>query len=689
MSEILDGKRLVMGTCYYPEHWPEKLWREDLQRMLDTGIEVIRIAEFAWSKVEPTEGSYTYEFFDRFLDLAEEMGMKVIFCTPTATPPAWLTEKYPEVLNADIQGNLFRHGMRRHYNYNSPIYRKLCAQITEKFAAHYGSRKCIIGWQIDNELNCEKDLFYSESDTEAFRKFLQKKYGTLDSLNEAWGTVFWNQTYTAWEEIYVPRYTYSNSVNPHQVLDYIRLISESARSFAKLQSDIIRIYCKQGDFITTNGMFDHLDNHKLTEESLDFYTYDSYPDFAYGLDMYDEGEGELRDRKWSRNLSEVRSVSPIFGIMEQQSGACGWTTRLEAPTPRPGQITLWTMQSIAHGADYISYFRWRTATMGTEMYWHGILDYSGRDNRRLREIKQVHERMQAISEVAGSLYEAQVGILKDYDNNWDAEIDNWHRRVDQISQKSIYAAAQKTHTPLDYIYLTDSLRVTELQKYKVLFYPHATIMSEERAELLEEYVANGGTLVIGCRSGYKDLTGKCVMHKLPGLLAELTGTDIPEYSFIAPDAGTVTVDWEGTTLEAAVFTDFLEAAGENARVKGTYTSDYYAGTPALICNQFGEGQAWYYGTAFTEEAAKVFLEKLGVAEPYVKLVELPAECEVAVRKKGSDRYFFILNYDKNPTRIDLYKEGINLYTGEIVSGKVELPGYGTLVLKMKSCDEKL
>lgn len=678
---ILNGQRLVMGTCYYPEHWPEKLWKEDLLRMLDTGIEVIRIAEFAWNKVEPVEGTFTFDFFDRFLDLAEEVGMKVIFCTPTATPPAWLTEKYPEVLNADIKGNLFHHGMRRHYNYNSPVYREFCAQITEKFASHYAGRKCIIGWQIDNELNCEEDFYYSESDTKAFRVFLQEKYGTLERLNEAWGTVFWNQTYTDWEEIFVPRYTYRNSVNPHQVLDYIRLISESACSFAKLQSDIIRIYAKPGDFITTNGLFGHLDNHKMTEESLDFYTYDSYPDFGYCLDMYDENPKALRDRKWSRNLSEVRAISPVFGIMEQQSGACGWNTRLEAPTPRPGQITLWTMQSIAHGADFISYFRWRTCTMGTEMYWHGILDYSGRENRRFREIKQVYKLMDAIGEVAGSAYEAQVGILRDYDNIWDVEIDRWHQRVDSVSQSSLFAAAQRSHTPVDYVYITDSLKSGEIKKYKVLFYPHATIMDGKRAKLLADYVAEGGILVVGCRSGYKDMNGKCVMDKLPGLLAPLTGTDIPEYSLIAPDAGKVTVDWEGTIFEAAVFTDLLEPIGERAEQKAIYTSDYYAGTCALVCNHYGKGQAWYYGSAFSEEAAGVFLHKLGVASPFRDFVEVPEECEIAVRRKDDQRYLFVLNYSKEPVQITFLKTGVDLYTKETMSGKRTLEGYETMVVK--------
>ena len=173
METILDGKRLVLGTCYYPEHWPEKLWREDLERMLESGIEVIRIAEFAWSKTEPEEGVFTFDFFDHFLDLCDELGMKVIFGTPTATPPAWLTEKYPEVLNADIEGHTYRHGARRHYNYNAPVYRYLTESIVTKLGEHYGPRKCVIGWQIDNELNCEIDEFHSEADSAAFRLFLR------------------------------------------------------------------------------------------------------------------------------------------------------------------------------------------------------------------------------------------------------------------------------------------------------------------------------------------------------------------------------------------------------------------------------------------------------------------------------------------------------------------------------------
>lgn len=289
--------------------------------------------------------------------------------------------------------------------------------------------------------------------------------------------------------------------------------------------------------------------------------------------------------------------------------------------------------------------------------------------------------MDAIGEVAGSAYEAQVGILRDYDNIWDVEIDRWHQRVDSVSQSSLFAAAQRSHTPVDYVYITDSLKSGEIKKYKVLFYPHATIMDGKRAKLLADYVAEGGILVVGCRSGYKDMNGKCVMDKLPGLLAPLTGTDIPEYSLIAPDAGKVTVDWEGTIFEAAVFTDLLEPIGERAEQKAIYTSDYYAGTCALVCNHYGKGQAWYYGSAFSEEAAGVFLHKLGVASPFRDFVEVPEECEIAVRRKDDQRYLFVLNYSKEPVQITFLKTGVDLYTKETMSGKRTLEGYETMVVK--------
>ncbi len=723
MGKLLDGTNLTLGTCYYPEHWDEAMWPDDLERMKRTGIEVVRVAEFAWSKIEPREGEFEYGFFDRFLELALEKGIRVIFSTPTATPPAWLTEQYPEVLNTTIDGERIYHGSRRHYNYNSPVYREFVRRIVEKSASHYGGHPAVIGWQIDNEFNCENNVFYSESDTIAFREFLKEKYGTIGRLNEAWGTVFWNQTYTAWSEVHIPRRTNTMAVNPHLALDYLRFISHSVRSFAKMQAEIVRKYCKPGDFVTTNGMFGHIDNHAMTRESLDFYMYDSYPNFGYCVDGFRPDE-PMKDRWWSRSLTEVRSISPRFGIMEQQSGANGWNVSMEAPTPRPGQITLWTMQSIAHGADYISYFRWRTCTFGTEMYWHGILDYSGRENRRLREVAQVHKKLEGLQEIAGAVYRAHVAIVRDYDNMWDAELDHWHGRIDRLSQDSLFVAMQQLHVPFDYVYLpaeeekagagtqqeapgipqggapeqqeavTDSraadsgmpeaweAAARQLARYEVLFYPHPEILTREQIRLLEQYVEAGGKLVFGCRTGQKNIHGICVTEPLPGLAAELTGTDVQEYSLVAPDDGTIYVDWDGTRLTAPVFNDLLAAAGEDAEVLGIYRSSYYAGTPALIRRRHGKGEVYYFGGAFAVDTAKVFLQKLSAAEPWRDVFSLPEGCELAVREKDGKQYFFVLNYLAAEAEIEVKAEMQELILGQRASGVQQIEGYGVRVYRM-------
>lgn len=678
MRKILNGQRLVLGTCYYPEHWKKELWAKDLERMREVGIEVIRIAEFAWNKVEPAEGVFTFAFYDEFLDLAYEKGISVIFCTPTATPPAWMSYQYPEILNVDKDGRTYRHGSRQHYTYNSPKYREFTSRIVEKLGEHYGAHPAIIGWQIDNELNCGVNEFYSASDTAAFQRFLKNKYGTLDALNDAWGTVFWNQTYTAWEEIDVPQRVPANAVNPHRMMDFYRFISDSACGYAKLQADILKKYVKPDDFITTNGIFGNLDNHRMTEESLDFITYDSYPNFAYCLDDYKETD-ILKDRKWSRNLAEVRSVSPVFGIMEQQSGANGWTNSMEAPTPRPGQMTLWTMQSIAHGADYVSYFRWRTCTFGTEIYWHGILDYSGRENRRLREVAAISEKLKRLQMVAGAQYQAKVGIIRDYDNIWDTQLDSWHARVDKKSNQSLLTAMQLNHVPFDFVYLTDEAK--DLSKYEVLFYPHGAILTKDRIEILEKYVESGGKLVMGCRTGYKDTNGRCVTEYLPGLASKLTGTDITEYSFVAPDDGKVMVNWDGKEIEAAIFNDLLQPAGETAEVLAVYSNSYYAGTPALIRNRFGAGEAYYFGGAFDLDAAQLFLEKLSLTEPYGNILELPQTVELAVREKEGKKYLFVLNYQKEAVNIKLNKKMKELFCGESLQGSLTMQAYEVKVFE--------
>lgn len=675
-------EKLELGTCYYPEHWDKSLWEPDLRRMLEHGVTTVRIAEFAWNLTEPEEGVYTFDFFDEFLDLAERVGMKVIFGTPTATPPAWLTEKYPEVLNSRRDGVLYRHGMRRHYNYNSKKYQELAGKIVEQLGAHYGKRPCIVGWQIDNEFNCETQEFYSESDTLAFREFLKEKYGTLEELNRAWGAVFWNQTYTDWNQVYVPRTTYGDGTNPHQRLDYIRFVSESTIRFCKLQSDILRKYIKPGDFITTNGMFGSLDNHRMTRDCLDVYTYDSYPNFAYAMREDPKHNTTLRDRKWSRNLMEVRSICPHFGIMEQQAGA-GGSIGSDAPAPKPGQMMLWAMQSIANGADYVSFFRWRTATFGTEIYWHGLLDYDNLPNRKLAELQKLHARVEAIQETAGAEYVAPLGLLKDYDNVFDAQVDAWHGKLNASSEMELFVAVQLAHTPMNAVYLQKDTTVEDLKKYRVLVYPHGEILTEEKARLLEEYVRQGGNLIVAARTGQKDIDGHCVMKPMPGLLAPLTQSAVREFTWIGPGDDPVPMDWDGRCLDTGLFNDVLATAGEGAKVLARYGGDaWYAGEPALIETKAGEGKVLHFGGTLTRENMAAFLEYLGVTEPFGDLAQIPADCEIALRRKGETDYLFVLNYGKEPQEICLKQPMVDLDDRCSAEGPVVLGSYETKVYRI-------
>ncbi len=670
---------LSIGTCYYPEQWDESLWEQDLHRMEEAGITTIRIAEFSWSIVEPREGQFVYDFFDRFLSLVETTSLKVIFGTPTATPPAWLTEKYPEVLNCRQDGVPYRHGMRRHYNYSSPIYRQLCSRIVEAFASHYAKHPSVIGWQIDNEINCETSDFYSESDSLSFRSFLQNKYKTLDHLNAAWGTVFWNQTYTDWNEIYVPRTTIHNSTNPHHVLDYIRFVSHNAISFCKMQEQILRRYIKPGDFITTNGMFSHLDNHKLADQVLDIYTYDSYPNFAFGLRENPKHSSNLNDRRWSNHLTEVRSICPHFGIMEQQSGAMGWNTRMEAPAPKPGQMLLWAMQSVAHGADYINFFRWRTSIMGSEIYWHGILDYDNRDNRKLAELKEFHNQIQKIPEVTGSAYNAAFALLRDYDNVWDCDVDRWHQRLTYSSEEEIFIASQLTHTPMDYLYLLDDTSIEELLHYPVIFYPHPLILTQKRAALLQEYCNKGGILIIGARTGLKDLSGKCVMMPMPGLLSSLSHTTVDDYTFVGPADNEVTMNWNEKEFSTGIFNDVL-APSDDAKILATYSSNYYKGAPALVERTVGDGKILHFGGTFTRDTVAEFFQTQGILSPWKSVLSLSKDCELCVRQTEDKTYFFVLNYMAASQTIELHKELTNALSKEKVIGQVTLKPYEVFIL---------
>jgi beta-galactosidase len=372
--------------------------------------------------------------------------------------------------------------------------------------------------------------------------------------------------------------------------------------------------------------------------------------------------------------------------MEQQSGPGGWTNRLAQPSPKPGQMRLWTYQSIAHGADMVLYFRWRTATIGTEIYWHGINDYHNQPNRRVAEAAQIGREIAAIGRrVVATQTVAQVAILNDYDNEWDGELDGWHGPYARQSTQALFAALQFQHIPVDSLQLRVMTSQHELSRYAVILYPHPTIMTDATAALLTAYVQAGGTLVFGARTGYKDPTGQCYMRPFPGPVAELCGITVADFTRIGPNESAPTLRWpdsSGPAITADAFNDILHVEAASAEVVAEYAGGYYAGAPALVRNRVGQGSAYYYGAVFNLEAATALIAQLGLTSPVAGWLDLPQPIELCIREDTAtgERLIFLLNYSHAAQTITLGKQATNLLTNESIQGSVVLAAFDVCIL---------
>ena len=411
MNQKFQWNEMTMGVCYYPEHWEKSLWRDDLKRMKETGISVVRIAEFSWNKVEPEEGVFTFAFFDEFLDLCRDEGMKVIFCTPSATPPAWISETYPEILNAREDGVLYRHGGRHQYNYNSKKYQELVRRVVEKEAEHYGKHPAIIGWQIDNELNCETCEFHSESDSAAFRVFLKEKYGTLDKLNDAWWTGFWGNLYTEWEQIESPS-VIGEGVLHGLVLDWKRFTSEQLLNFCKEEIRIVKQHSELPVTVNMMGAFKPLNYFKWAKE-VDFVSWDNYPSWHMRADVIQEGVLTAFYHTLTRSFKKAP-----FLMMESAPSAVQW--KPENTLKKPGMHELSSLQAVAYGSDSVQYFQWRKGRGGCEKYHGAVLDHKNGENTRVfRDVTKLGARLEQISDkVKGSCNQPKVAIVFDWENWW-------------------------------------------------------------------------------------------------------------------------------------------------------------------------------------------------------------------------------------------------------------------------------
>jgi beta-galactosidase len=402
-----------LGVDYYPEQTPRALWEEDFRLMKELGVNVVRLAEFAWSMMEPEEGVYDFSFWDDVIERLSAEGFDIVLGTPTATPPAWLCTKYPEILPVDENGVTISFGARSHYTVHNETYQRLSVKITQEMAKRYGQHPRVTGWQKDNEYGHEKSArSYGDVDRAAFQRWLENRYGTLDALNEAWGTVFWSQTYTAWDQIPVPRNVYQEH-NPSLLVDFDCFCADGYTYYNTLQVDVLRRYIPENVFITDNLVYsDMAVNQQQVAQDLGYVAFDKYPVWG-GLPEPNRFENMASDHDLCRSSKQGKG----FWVMEQLSGAQRWSKI--GYLPRPGHIRLWTYHAVARGAEALVYFRFRAAHFGTEEFCHGIIDQDRNPKRKFEQVKQIMTELNTYGdEINASSYDARVGVYFDQESVW-------------------------------------------------------------------------------------------------------------------------------------------------------------------------------------------------------------------------------------------------------------------------------
>ena len=418
MTQPNSSAKRALGTCYYPEHWPEDIWEEDARQMAELGLTWVRIGEFAWSRLEPSEGQFNFEWLDRAFDTLHRHGLKVVLGTPTATPPKWVCDKYPDMFARDVQGNLRKFGSRRHYCFSHLGYREQCRDIVTRLAERYGSHPALGAWQTDNEYGChDTTLSYSDAARLGFQRWLANKYGNdISKLNAAWGNVFWSMEYAGYPEIDLPNLTVTEA-NPAHWLEFRRYTSDQVVAFNRLQCDIIREYSNAPISHNYMGRITDFDHFKVSED-LDIATWDSYP---IGFLADRAGASEEKQRRYMRQGDPdfqafhhdlYRSVGKgRWWIMEQQPGPVNWAP--VNPDPLPGMVRLWTWEAFAHGAETVAYFRWRQVPFAQEQMHAGILRPDSAKATAYFEAAQVAEELAQSPNT--DCEAADIAIIFDYD----------------------------------------------------------------------------------------------------------------------------------------------------------------------------------------------------------------------------------------------------------------------------------
>ncbi|MFO1448169.1 MAG: beta-galactosidase [Opitutaceae bacterium] len=666
--------RFLFGVSYYPEQEPRRRWKQDFARMRRSGVQVVRMGEFAWDVWEPRRGVYSFELFDAAITLAAEQGLKVLLGTPTAAPPRWLSIAHPEWLRHTADGRPVDHTGRQHIGPVHEGFRAICRELTTALAAHYASVPAVIGWQIDNELHCVGSLDFSPGARRAFQSWLTRRYRRIEVLNTRWGTAFSAQTYASFEEIPLPLVSRPDGYPPHpgHLLDFHRFSSEVTVAFAAEQSALLR-NARARWLIFHNGLFAHLDYWKLSDH-LDLLGVDLYPGFG--------GSDGVKAGAWAAfKLQQCRAHSGAYLVPELATGAAGSQRRF-LETPEPGQMRLWAWQCIAHGAVGLIHFRWRTCRFGQEIYWHGILDHDSRPRRRLAEFAQESREIARVEPwLSGAVRDTRIGVLI------ESEQDDAHAGVLECfpaprhQAEHLLGALLARHLPAGLIHARDSFR-----GLSALILPSFGHVSSALAARLEAFVQRGGLLIATARCGTRDGHNQALTRTAPGPLAALMGATVEEVgglrtpllSFV-PTGGDPILAQPGYEL-LHPRTAASVACWTMTGVSASRQAHPAHGAPAATLRPVGRGRALLVGAWITAENAAPIVAWLGGLAGWRPLVTAGPGIEVSRLITARGSLLFLLNHTAEPQRVTDLAPARDLLTRRSTGDAIDLPAFGVAVL---------
>ena len=648
------------------------------------GFTNVRIAEFAWALMEPSEGKLDFAWLRRAVETLHKHNIAVILGTPSAAPPPWLSAKYTGIVEVNAQGQRLYPGGRRFTCPTNPTYRRLSLAVASEMARAFTDTPAVIGWQIDNELTLgSSGRCYCNACQTGFQTWLRYKYGNLETINKTWGTVFWSQNYTDFAQIPVPLPS-GGDPNPGLALDYDRYQSYAEVSFQGEQLEMLRKVCPR-HFITTNnvGLVDTINMRDLYA-NLDFVAFDNYPSFFEML-LSQENAAITPDTiptTIALGHDFARSVKggKPFMIMEEQSGKAG--QRTFSPQPEKGQVRLWTYQAVAHGAMGVNYFRWDTATSGAEEYWHGMLNHDRSKSPAFDEMQRTVRELKALgAEILHSKYVAEMALVFDYDCSWAVQIQPGHHALSYFPQvTSWYGAISPSHSGIDIV-----APGIDLAPYKIVFAPLPYVVSEAQAAKIRSYVQGGGVFVAGFRLGAKDESSQMARTPLPGFLRDVMGVTVDDYVPIYSAK-------QGVKLSGAlggadgvadagcgIWADILQPAG--AEVLATYTAGAHAGKAAITSNNYGNGKAIYVGADLDAASLGKVLRNLAKSASVQQPLDVSPGVELTVRASGGKKWTFLLNHTSEVQTMGLVTSFTDILTAEKLTARVSVGAYGVRILQ--------